>query len=96
MSENKQENTQIYCATDQIVNTQQPLEIQNFGLTSAPEGSGSLAKLQLLHELLRLRSGWTQGCRMFREQTKERKAVQEISMNVCILKQQYTTTNNQA
>ena len=26
------------------------------GLTSAPEGSGSLAKLQLLHELLQLRS----------------------------------------
>ena len=33
-------------------------------LTLAPEGSGSLAKLQQLHELLRLRSGWTQGCRM--------------------------------
>ena len=34
------------------------------GLTLAPEGSGSLAKQQLLHKLLHLRSGWTQGCRM--------------------------------
>ena len=42
------------------------------GLTLVPQGSGSLAKLQLLHELLCLRSGCTQGCRMFREQTKER------------------------
>ena len=33
-------------------------------LTLAPEGYGSLAKLQLLHELLHQRSGWTQGCRM--------------------------------
>ena len=34
------------------------------GLTLAPEGSCSLAKQQLLHKLLHLRSGWTQGCRM--------------------------------
>ena len=60
------------------------------GLTLAPEGSGSLAKLQLLYELLCLRSGWTQGCRM--SENKERKVVQEISM---ILKQQCTRINNQ-
>ena len=63
------------------------------GLTSAPEGSGSLAKQQLQQELLRLRSGWTQGCRM--SENKQRKVVQETSMNVCILKQLYTRINNQ-
>ena len=52
------------------------------GLTLAPEGSGSLAKLQLLHELLHLRSGWTQDCRM--SENKQIKVVQEISMNVYI------------
>ena len=51
------------------------------GLTLAPEGSGSLVKLQLIHKLLHLRSGWTQGCRM---SENKRKAVQEISMNVCM------------
>ena len=34
------------------------------GLTLASEGSGSLAKLQPLHELLHLRSGCYRGCRM--------------------------------
>ena len=34
------------------------------GLTLASEGSCSLVKQQLLHKLLHLRSGWTQGCRM--------------------------------
>ena len=28
------------------------------GLTLASEGSGSLVKLQLIHEFLRLRTGW--------------------------------------
>ena len=39
-------------------------------LTLAPEGSASLAKLQLLHELLHLRSGCTQGCRMSEKTNK--------------------------
>ena len=63
------------------------------GLTLAPEGSGSLAKQQLQQELLCLRSGWTQGCRM--SENKQRKVVQETSMNMCILKQPYTKINNQ-
>ena len=41
------------------------------GLTLVPEGSGSLAKQQLLHELLHLRSGWTQGCRMSENKQKK-------------------------
>ena len=60
------------------------------GLTLAPEGSGSLAKLQLLCELLHLRSGWTQGCRM--SENKQKKGSSRNLHNVCILKQQYTTT----
>ena len=38
------------------------------GLTLAPEGSGSLVKLQPLHELLQLRSGCSRGykCRMLK------------------------------
>ena len=40
------------------------------GLTLTSEGSGSLAKLQLLHELLQLRSGWTQGCRISDKKSK--------------------------
>ena len=58
-------------------------------LTLVPEGSGSLAKLQLLHELLRLRSGYTQDCRML--ENKQIKVVQEISMNVCIYTVQSVT-----
>ena len=52
-------------------------------LTLAPEGSGSFAKLQLWHELLRQRSDWTPGYRM--SDNKHRKMTQEISMNVCII-----------
>ena len=42
------------------------------GLTLAPEGSGSLAKQQLLHELLHLRSGWTQGCSRMSENKQKK------------------------
>ena len=69
-------------------------------LTLAPEGSGSLAKLQLLHELLHLRSGWTQDCRMSENnnptETAEHQTTKIKSSKKCscmMLKQQYMSKN---
>ena len=55
-------------------------------LTLAPEDSGSLAKLQPIHKLLCLRSGCDWDCRM--SGNNKRKVNQEISMSICIIKQE--------
>ena len=62
------------------------------GLTLAPEGSGSLAKLQPLHELLHLRSGCPRGY-MYRMLENKRREVVEISI-FCVryIWSQYLTT----
>ena len=64
------------------------------GLTLASEGSGSLAKLQLIHELLHQQAGWTQGCRM--SENERREVVQQTS-SLCVryIWSQYLTSETQ-
>ena len=64
------------------------------GLTWALEGSGSLAKLQLIHELLHLWSGSNWGCRM--SENKRWEVVQQTS-SLCVryIWSQYLTSETQ-
>ena len=48
-------------------------------LTLVSEGSGSLAKLQPLHEFFQLRSGTSRGCRM-----SENKRREVVEFSICV------------
>ena len=61
------------------------------GLTLAPEGSGSLAKLQPLHELLQLRYGCSRGYRYIRDQARDERWLKSLFC-VRYIWSQYLTT----